>query len=110
MSCVRQLAAIFGRDDRGGDGCCDVSRCCDAIFRPAIGSIMIAADPLKRSAIWSRHLDQRELDRARAGIVEKSYRADELVFMRGDQFDYWCGVVSGLLRMGTVSRGGKSMG
>ena len=24
-------------------------------------------------------------------------------------FDYWCGVVSGLLRMGTVSRGGKAM-
>jgi CRP-like cAMP-binding protein len=69
---------------------------------------MIAPDHLKRIAIWSRDLDERELDRARAGIIEKSYRADELVFMRGDQFDYWCGVVSGLLRMGTVSRGGKA--
>src|ERR1700749_2637885 len=70
---------------------------------------MIAADHLKRIAIWSRDLGERDLDRARAGIIEKSYRADELVFMRGDQFDYWCGVVSGLLRMGTVSRGGKAM-
>ena len=70
---------------------------------------MIAPDHLKRIAIWSRGLNERELERARAGIIEKSYRADELVFMRGDQFDYWCGVVSGLLRMGTVSRGGKAM-
>ena len=60
---------------------------------------MIAPDHLRRIAIWSRDLDERELDRARAGIIEKAYRADELVFMRGDQFDYWCGVVSGLLRM-----------
>jgi CRP/FNR family transcriptional regulator, cyclic AMP receptor protein len=75
----------------------------------ALGSSMIAPDHLKRIAIWSRDLGERELERARAGIIEKSYRADELVFMRGDQFDYWCGVVSGLLRMGTVSRGGKAM-
>jgi CRP/FNR family transcriptional regulator, cyclic AMP receptor protein len=70
---------------------------------------MIASDHLKRIAIWSRDLGERELERARAGIIEKSYRADELIFMRGDQFDFWCGVVSGLLRMGTVSRGGKAM-
>ena len=49
---------------------------------------MIAPDHLKRIAIWSRELNERELDRARAGIIEKSYRADELIFMRGDQFDY----------------------
>src|ERR1700753_4384924 len=70
---------------------------------------MIAPDHLKRIAIWSRDLNPRELERARAGIIEKSSPADELMFMRGDQFDYWCGVVSGLLRMGTVSRGGKAM-
>src|SRR4029079_4786117 len=70
---------------------------------------MIAPDHLKHIASWSRDLGERELERARAGIIEKSYRADELVFMRGDQFDYWCGVLSALLRMGTVSRGGKAM-
>ena len=67
------------------------------------------AGPSQRIAIWSRELDEREIELARAGIIEKSYRADELIFMRGDQFDYWSGVVSGLLRMGTVSRGGKAM-
>jgi CRP-like cAMP-binding protein len=79
------------------------------LLRRKIRIAMIAPDHLKRIAIWSRNLSERDLERARAGIIEKSYCADELVFMRGDQFDFWCGVVSGLLRMGTVSRGGKAM-
>ena len=70
---------------------------------------MIAPDYLKRIAAWSRELNARELDIARAGIVEKSYRADEFIFMRGDRFEYWTGIVSGLARMGIVSRGGKAI-
>jgi CRP-like cAMP-binding protein len=69
---------------------------------------MIAPEYLKRIAPWSRGLDDREIDIARAGIAEKSYRADEFIFMRGDQFEYWTGVVTGLARMGIVSRGGKA--
>jgi CRP/FNR family cyclic AMP-dependent transcriptional regulator len=70
--------------------------------------IMIAADYLKRIAAWSRELSERETEVARAGIVEKSYRANEYIFMRGDPFEYWTGVVTGLARMGIVSRGGKA--
>jgi CRP/FNR family transcriptional regulator, cyclic AMP receptor protein len=69
---------------------------------------MIAADYLKRIAAWSRELNEREIDIARAGVVEKSYGANEFICLRGDQFEYWTGVVSGLARMGIVSRGGKS--
>ena len=69
---------------------------------------MIAPDYLKRIASWSRGLNDREVEKACAGIVEKSYRADEFIFMRGDRFEYWTGVVTGLARMGTVSRGGKA--
>src|SRR5438477_10966173 len=69
---------------------------------------MIAPDYLKRIASWSRGLSDREVEKACAGIVEKSYRADEFIFMRGDRFEYWTGVVTGLARMGTVSRGGKA--
>ena len=69
---------------------------------------MIAADHLKRIAAWSRELNEPEIEVARAGIVEKSYRASEFVFMRGDRFDYWTGVITGLARMGIVSRGGKA--
>ena len=69
---------------------------------------MIAVDHLRRIASWSRELKEPELEVASAGIVEKSYRADEFVFMRGDRFDDWTGVVTGLARMGIVSRGGKA--
>jgi len=73
-----------------------------------VDAIMIAADDLKRIAAWSRELNDREIEVARAGIVEKSYAADAYIFMRGDDFDYWTGIVTGLARMGTVSRGGKA--
>jgi CRP-like cAMP-binding protein len=69
---------------------------------------MIAADYLRRIAAWSRGLNEREIDIARAGIVEKSYGTGEFIFVRGDHFEYWTGVVTGLARMGIVSRGGKA--
>jgi CRP/FNR family transcriptional regulator, cyclic AMP receptor protein len=69
---------------------------------------LVTPDYLKRIAAWSRELTEREFEMARGGITEKSYSAGEFIFLRGDQFDYWTGVVSGLLRMSTVSRGGKA--
>jgi CRP-like cAMP-binding protein len=45
---------------------------------------------------------------SRALVIEKSFGAHEYIFMRGDRFDYWTGVVSGLARMSIVSRGGKA--
>ncbi len=76
--------------------------------RTTVNAGMIAPDYLKRIAFWSRDLDDREIDVARAGIVEKSYRTNEYIFVRGDPFEYWTGVVTGLARMGIVSRGGKA--
>jgi CRP/FNR family transcriptional regulator, cyclic AMP receptor protein len=51
-------------------------------------------------AFWSRDLNDREIEVARAEIVEKSYRTHEYIFMRGDPFEYWTGVVTELARMG----------
>jgi CRP/FNR family transcriptional regulator, cyclic AMP receptor protein len=70
---------------------------------------MITADHLQRIASWSRQLSEREVEVACAGITERAYRAGEHIFLRGDQFDYWTGVVAGLVRMSIVSRGGKAM-
>lgn len=70
---------------------------------------MITADYLRRIAGWSRELNEREVDRARAGITEKTYAANAFVCARGDPFDYWTGVVAGLVKLGTVSRGGKAV-
>jgi CRP/FNR family cyclic AMP-dependent transcriptional regulator len=69
---------------------------------------LIAEDHLQRIAAWSRELDKREIEVARAGIVEKSFAANESIVVRGDRFDYWAGVVTGLVRMGIVSRRGKA--
>jgi CRP-like cAMP-binding protein len=68
---------------------------------------MISEDHLKRVAAWSRELTQAEIEVARAGITERSYGTGETVFMRGDIFAYWAGMVGGLARMGGVSRDGK---
>jgi len=68
-----------------------------------IDEIMIAPDYLKHIAAWSRDLSEREIEIARVGISEKSYRANEYIFMRGDEFEYWTSVVTGLARMGIVS-------
>ena len=68
---------------------------------------MIGEDHLKRIAAWSRELTAREIEVARAGVTERSYSTGETIFMRGDRFDYWAGMVSGLARMGAVSRDGK---
>lgn len=68
---------------------------------------MISEDQLKRIAAWSRELTQAEIEVARAGITERSYGIGEAVFMRGDTFGYWAGMVFGLARMGGVSRDGK---
>jgi CRP-like cAMP-binding protein len=70
---------------------------------------MIAADHLKRIAAWARDLNEKEIEVARGGIVEKSFKANEFVSMRGDQFEYWTGVVSGLAKIGTISRSGKEV-
>jgi CRP/FNR family transcriptional regulator, cyclic AMP receptor protein len=70
---------------------------------------MITPDYLRRIAVWSRELSEREVEVARAGITERTYRTGEFIFLRDDRFEYWTGVVSGLLQMSKVSRGGKAM-
>jgi CRP-like cAMP-binding protein len=70
---------------------------------------MVTADYLRRIAAWSRELNEREIELARAGVVEKTFKANEFICMRGDHFDYWIGVVSGLVRIGSVSRDGKAV-
>jgi len=70
---------------------------------------MIAADSLKRIAVWSLELTERESEVARAGIIEKPFKANEFICMRGDNFEYWTGVVTGLVKIGTMSHAGKAV-
>lgn len=70
---------------------------------------MIAADHLRRIAHWSHDLSDAEFERARRGIVEKSYGKGAYICHRGDRLDSWTGVADGLLKLGTVSRSGKAV-
>jgi CRP/FNR family transcriptional regulator, cyclic AMP receptor protein len=70
---------------------------------------MIAADHLKRIAVWSRGLSEKEIEVARAGVVEKSYGVNEFICMRGDRWEYWTGVITGLIRIGAGSEDGKAV-
>jgi len=73
------------------------------------GKAMISADHLRRIAIWASALGDSEIEVARTGITEKAFAPNEFICMRGDRFEYWTGVVAGLVRVGTVSSAGKAV-
>lgn len=66
-------------------------------------------EQLRRIAFWSHDLNEKELEQARRGIVEKDYSKGSYICHRGDRFDYWTGVSSGIVRFGTTSQSGKTI-
>lgn len=70
---------------------------------------MNAREDIVRDAIWAVELKAEELERARRGVVEKHFARGSYVCHRGDRLDYWTGVVSGLVKISTISHSGKAM-
>lgn len=70
---------------------------------------MISLDEIVETALWARELDAEERARARRGISERSYPKDAYICSRGERFDYWGGVVSGLVKMSAVTEAGKAI-
>jgi CRP/FNR family cyclic AMP-dependent transcriptional regulator len=70
---------------------------------------MITAERLREIAFWSAELTPDEIERTRRGIIEKSFAKGAYVCHKGDKLDPWIGVISGLVRIGTVSQKGKSV-
>lgn len=70
---------------------------------------MIPADHLRRIAFWSRSLSEDEFERARRGIIEKAYTQGDYICHRGDRLDAWTGLSSGLIKLSTTSRSGKTV-
>lgn len=70
---------------------------------------MISAEHLRQIAFWSHDLTDAEFERARRGIVEKSYAKGAYVCHRGDRLDSWTGVTDGLLKIASMSRSGKAV-
>ena len=70
---------------------------------------MISADHLRRIAFWSHDLGEAEVERARRGIVEKSFAKGAYICHRGDRLDSWTGVTSGIIKLSTISSTGKAV-
>ncbi len=70
---------------------------------------VIAAEQFRQMAFWSRELTEPEFERARRGIVERTFPKGAYVCHRGDRLDAWIGVVEGLIKLGTISETGKDV-
>ena len=66
-------------------------------------------DRLCAIAFWARELTEAEIERACRGLVEKTWGPGATIVHRGDAFDYWTGVVSGLVKISSVSSSGKAV-
>jgi CRP/FNR family transcriptional regulator, cyclic AMP receptor protein len=70
---------------------------------------VISREHLLEIAFWARDLAEGEIEQARRGIVEKTFPAGGYICHRGDRFDFWTGIVNGLVKMGAVSKSGKDV-
>lgn len=70
---------------------------------------MISLETLKQIAVWSRDLTPEEAERARRGISEKLYGKGAYICHQGDRFDTWASVITGLVKLSTVSDSGKQV-
>ena len=70
---------------------------------------MNAREDLVRTAIWAEELAPDEIERARRGISERQFAKGAYICHRGDRLDWWTGVITGLVKVSTISRSGKAM-
>jgi CRP-like cAMP-binding protein len=70
---------------------------------------VVAKDELRETAFWLDALTESEAARAVGGISERRFAAGAYICHRGDRFDAWTGVVSGLIKISAISRDGKAM-
>lgn len=68
-----------------------------------------AKQKLRQIAFWADRLTQGEASRALKGTIERSFSGGAYICHRGDQFDYWTGVVSGLVKKSAISASGKAI-
>lgn len=72
---------------------------------------MPSVDPeyLRKIAAWTVHLSDDELERACSNVTEKTYQRGECICPKGVHLDSWTGVVSGLIKVCTVSKTGRTV-
>ncbi|MCG8272497.1 Crp/Fnr family transcriptional regulator [Aquamicrobium sp. NLF2-7] len=70
---------------------------------------MISEEQFLTSVFWARELPPDEQERARRGITFRAIESGRYFIHRGDRIDNWIGVVSGLLRLGSITTSGKAV-
>lgn len=68
---------------------------------------MLTLARLMDIAPWAHDITAEEADKARRGITEKVWGSGAFLCHRGDRFNYWTGVIDGLIRFGMITREGK---
>ena len=56
---------------------------------------------------WYSSLDERHAQLIRSHAISKLIKKQEIFFQRGDQPLFWCGVMSGLVRVSSTNVDGK---
>jgi CRP/FNR family transcriptional regulator, cyclic AMP receptor protein len=75
----------------------------------ALGRAVVSLESLGQIAVWSKELLAEEAERARRGITERTYGKGAYICHQGDRFDCWAGMISGLVKLSTVSDSGKQV-
>lgn len=70
---------------------------------------MNSRSELVRKTVWARELAGDEVERALRGVTEKNYAKGSYLCHRGDRFDYWTGIITGLIKMSSIARSGKAI-
>ncbi|RUM97431.1 Crp/Fnr family transcriptional regulator [Pseudaminobacter arsenicus] len=70
---------------------------------------MNSRNELVRNTVWARELADEEVERALRGVSEKHYAKGSYLCHRGDRYDYWTGIVTGLIKMSSIARSGKAI-
>lgn len=70
---------------------------------------MNSRNELVRNTVWARELADEEVERALRGVSEKHYAKGSYLCHRGDKYDYWTGIVTGLIKMSSIARSGKAI-
>lgn len=70
---------------------------------------MISEEQFLTSVFWAQELPRDEQERARRGITLRTVEAGAYLIHRGDRIDNWTGVVTGLLRLGSITTSGKAV-
>ena len=68
-----------------------------------------SAAHLRNIAVWSRDLGEADRKRVLQGLQEKDFAKGTYICRLGDRFGGWAGVVSGLVKLATVTKSGNAV-